>query len=284
MRQQSKMTACNFRRRAAHSDHASACDDYRDRDVCVPHAVRTSRLLQLTRLSFACGVLAVGACGDDGGHLDDDATTSTSSGTTHATDSTVTGPETGIGTTSDPGTTDESDGAGTTGNAGTTDDTGTGTIDDTGTTGDETEPAVPMNCTEITLGTQLMSPQAYWYTATIEPRLGDPDISDAMHIIFLGFGTVFDLASEENQSWHNCPVCLELHEDGGAKHYFQSQGTVTLSPSSALPGMFTATLTGVRLIQISLNKTQWPYVAVPVEGGGCIDIADVTLDYDAGGP
>jgi hypothetical protein len=102
----------------------------------------------------------------------------------------------------------------------------------------------------------------------------DPDIEDNL-VFFLDASTgSFDLAMAPDDNFGTCDHCLLLLADDQTVQFFQSQGTLDVN-TDPTTGTLDIALTGVRLVEITIDDMG---ASVPVEGGGCIDIVDGTVD------
>ena len=95
---------------------------------------------------------------------------------------------------------------------------------------------------------------------------------------------VFDLGSGVNSDFATCTQCIVFREDDQTPpgpRYYQSEGSLELDAGSApLGGVVNATLVGVTLVESTFDPNSTPpFASMPVPGGGCFVIEDVTLSY-----
>jgi hypothetical protein len=88
-----------------------------------------------------------------------------------------------------------------------------------------------------------------------------------------------DLSMGNQTSYDTCAVCvlaytLDMNGDF-ARAFFQTGGTVTLNQDPVAAKTLDATVSGLKLGEISLTD------GTPLSGGACFDYADATLQHDA---
>jgi hypothetical protein len=148
-------------------------------------------------------------------------------------------------------------------------------------------------CTQITfadLAIDQANGDAGVYAADVSPNLGgaDPDLFVAA---FFGPGLgsfdgdqagSFDLTLNGDDNLATCSRCLIVFDDQDTA-YFQSQGTLVVeSDSQQLTGFLNATVTGLRLIEVTIDPNT--DVSTPVPNGACLEIASADLDVGVAPP
>jgi hypothetical protein len=214
-------------------------------------------------------LLALAGCASEGG-AGSGSSSSESGGTTSTTSSsTTTSVSEEVSTQADTSSSEASSGGAST---------------SSGSTGD-TEPG---GCAQVTISGDLFAPDLdgdqVGVFRTTGQLLGDAALRDRISIDFFDGATgPFDLASMGvNDNYSTCHQCIRLIEDldfdAGmvANVYFQSQGTIDIDPSSDVFGTsLSATLTGVRLVEVTIDPMT--FVSTPVPDGACADIVDGTI-------
>jgi len=227
--------------------------------------LKTIACLTLASVPLACG-------DDDNDEVGGESTTggegtATTSATTtvstttpgeESTETLETGPEgESTETTEEGSTTSGTTGTGTT-NAETTESTTT----ETGTGA--------CQVIDITGDLATVEPNLYgWFAQML---LGDPLVNDGLFLQFFSPATgVFDLADPPNDNYLTCDQCIIANEDEELVYYFQSEGSMEVLQDPTT-GVLEVTLTGVRLIEVTLDPDTAE--STPVPNGGCVDIVD----------
>lgn len=146
-------------------------------------------------------------------------------------------------------------------------------------------------CTQITLADLALvgaDGDAALYGAELTPNLGGVD-ADVFRAEFYGPGTgsfdggltgTFDLTMNGDDNYATCSRCLRVIDDEDTL-YFQSQGTLVIDAASEqLTGFLSASVTNLRLVEVTIDTTT--FESTPVPGGACLEIA--SADLDAGTP
>ena len=248
-------------------------------------------------------VLPVAACGDDAAPTETEGTTGDDD---DDTDPSMTSPSTTINpstTTVDPSTTtmDPSDtDPTTTGETETaTEPTTTGetesetettmgpTTSETDSSGSSSSSGGPGDCIQVTPDAELTAENGQFYFNIADYGVDAAGTEDQFRVEFWSGDTgSFDLASAGlNDNYETCSQCVRMYGDTGPTptgpqyfddpQYFQVEGTIDIDETSdPQNGSVSFTLTGVRLIEVTVNPDD--AVSTPVEDGDCIDIADGT--------
>lgn len=150
----------------------------------------------------------------------------------------------------------------------------------------------PVVCTPITLGQfgQAVVDFEYGvyqyarYSASFTPNIGTA-AEDSFRVLmagppdFDGHRTgAFDLTQNGDDNYQTCSRCLLAYADGNQKTFFPSEGTLTIAAGSKpLGGTIDATLTNVKLVEVTLNGE----VSTPVPNGACLTVASATVQVEA---
>lgn len=92
----------------------------------------------------------------------------------------------------------------------------------------------------------------------------------------------FDLAAGNQANYQTCAICVRGFEYSGqnvVKSFFQSAGTISLSMDPLTAKHFTASVTGLRFEEVTIDQTG-TFHSTPVAGGACADVADNSIDHD----
>lgn len=214
--------------------------------------------------------------GNDTNDTNDDAsvtlTTTTNSSSADTTDGTTDATTTATTMTSDPtgdtgSTTDPTD-------ASTTDPTNGSSSSDGGSSSTgSTSDCVQVTANEMMSASQ--NPGLFFIQA--DDIIGDDMTLDQFTVVLASDeGGSFDLATAPDDNLSTCDHCVLLLEDADdmgvpARIYFQTQGSIEYSGLPVSGRFFSSTFTGVRLVEVTIDDMG---VSTPVDGGGCIDIAD----------
>lgn len=143
-----------------------------------------------------------------------------------------------------------------------------------------------VECTEVTtddfayLGSTPLFGFPLYYGGAPQPALGG-DLDDSLVLQIYSpevTGTV-DLGSGEEASFATCNSCLLVLEDtpeegDPARTYFQQSGTLELG--STTPYYIAGSLSGVTLVEVTIDDET--YEATPVPGGACLTISNLSFD------
>ncbi len=234
---------------------------------------------------FAIATFTFAGCGDDttpandessdtGNDEDDsdDATATVSVTLTDPTADTTIDP-TEADTTIDP---TEADSSSSEGGSSSSGESSSGESSSTGGTG-------VSDCAQVTIDADFVvrgTDNRYQFSG---PTLvGDDLLLDIVQFEFWDNAATgeFDLSIAPDDSYATCQRCIRLFQDNDGNvagpQFFQSTGTMDIDPESTqLEGAFTATLTGVRLVEVEIDPNTLE--TVPVPDGACIDITDGTV-------
>lgn len=234
-----------------------------------------------TKISACTLLLSLVACGDAGSNT----ATSSSTGGEGGSASSTTG-QGGNATTTSSGegggaSTSNAGGGGVGGG-----DTGGGDAGGGGVGGGGS------GCTQITLADLALDgidANGGYYGAEVSPNLGGPD-ADVFVALFYGPGAgsfdggltgSFDLTMNGDDNFATCSRCLLVGD--GDRSYFQSQGTLVIeSDSQQLTGYLNASVTGLRLVEVTIDPDT--AASTPVPNGACLEIASADLDVGVAPP
>ncbi|EYF07299.1 PPC domain-containing protein [Chondromyces apiculatus] len=124
------------------------------------------------------------------------------------------------------------------------------------------------------------------YLGAVDPSIGG-DLPDQFFFQFynssdfMGPRTgTFDLSAPPDDNFGTCANCILITEDfdgqTSQRFFFQSEGTLTLDRDPIAELDLAATVTGLRLVEVTLDET---LASTPVPGGACLSVPELRIDY-----
>jgi hypothetical protein len=89
----------------------------------------------------------------------------------------------------------------------------------------------------------------------------------------------FDLTMGDDANYATCARCFRAFVDfegANPRFFFQSAGTLEVTGSAPLDGALDATVTGLTLIEVTIDPDT--FVSTPVPGGACLEIATADIN------
>jgi hypothetical protein len=131
-----------------------------------------------------------------------------------------------------------------------------------------------------------MESEPYWsYKALYEPSTGE-DIQDEILVQLFAAPNAddsFDLAGTNYSDSNQRILALEdpAYDGSGnmtalGKTYFQQKGTISFDSFDPATGMTVATITDLRLIEVTIESGT--YISTPVDGGTCLELTTGTIE------
>jgi hypothetical protein len=150
---------------------------------------------------------------------------------------------------------------------------------------------VNYECTAITLGETsagvISAEDEVWtYDVLFDPAAGDAELDDKVSLQLYAEVEAEDSFNLAGTNYYDCEQCILVYEDmefdetsgdltAIGKVYFQQKGTLDFESFDAATGKVKASVTGLRLIEVTIDSE---YTSYPVQGGACLEVATGTVE------